>query len=123
MLFCDARKFEHPNASRCPKKPNEFSNMQNTEPLPIEHCGKVCDTSPRTMENNRMNVFDATNHAGRLNISGKYRNDWVYFPVYDDMTKQWFVARRRKAAHILISIDINGTPTGDEYEDIPPDKL
>lgn len=70
-----------------------------------------------------MNVFDATNQAGRLNISGKYRNDWVYFPVYDDMSKQWFVARRRKAAHILVSIDISGTLMGDEFEDIPPDKL
>lgn len=58
-----------------------------------------------------MTPEEAVESAERLNKTGKFREDWYYYPTYSSKGKfagKWFVMRRRKMAEIAVAMYADG---------------
>lgn len=59
-----------------------------------------------------MTAEQAVAKSTELNKTGKFRDEWFYYPAYHEHDKNWFVQRRRKLAELRVAIFNTGEVSG-----------
>lgn len=55
-----------------------------------------------------MTVERAISLAAKLNKTGAWRENWFYYPCYNEISEDWFVMRSLKMAHVIVAVFSNG---------------
>lgn len=59
-----------------------------------------------------MTPEDAVTKSNELNMNGRHRVKWYYYPAYHSPEKGWFVMRRPKYTVLKVAVFEDGTVSG-----------